>query len=72
MAVARQEASRRCVAALSGLHEAVNGGELASELGRWLAEENVEATRQRVRLLLEHKVYPHPPTDRPAVPWLPI
>jgi uncharacterized repeat protein (TIGR03843 family) len=60
------------VAALSGLHQAVNGGELAGELTRWLTEEEVDATRQRVRLLLEHKVYPHPPTDWPAVPWPPI
>lgn len=60
------------VAALRCLQESMTGGELASELARWLTEDEVEATRNRVDLLLEHQVYPFPPTDWPAVPWPPI
>jgi uncharacterized repeat protein (TIGR03843 family) len=60
------------VAALRCLQKSMTGGELASELARWLTDDEVQATRNRVDLLLEHQVYPFPPTDWPAVPWPPI
>jgi uncharacterized repeat protein (TIGR03843 family) len=60
------------VAGLSRLREALSDGDLTSQLGTWLTADEIDATRQRVRLLLEHRVYPHPPTDWPAVPWPPI
>ena len=60
------------VAALRRLQESLADGELSRELPRWLTDEEVDATRRRVALLLEHKVYPFPPTDWPAVPWPPI
>jgi uncharacterized repeat protein (TIGR03843 family) len=47
-------------------------GELAAELSRWLEPEELDATRARVALLIEHKVHPFPPADWPAVPWPPI
>ena len=50
----------RAAAALQHLSETLaDGGELA-------------ATRNRVDLLIEHKVHPYPPADWPAVPWPPI
>jgi hypothetical protein len=60
------------VQALTGLSEQLSEGELVGELGQWLTEEEVEATKIRVELLLEHKVHPYPPDDWPAVPWPPI
>ena len=59
------------VAALERLRAGLAGGDLRTELDRWLSPAEVEATRQRVELLLEHKVHPFPPEDWPAVPWPP-
>jgi hypothetical protein len=59
------------VAALNGLRESLADGELRAELDRWLSPAEVAATRQRVEMLLEHKVHPFPPEDWPAVPWPP-
>ena len=46
--------------------------DLGSELSVRLTPSEVNATRQRVELLLEHRVHPYPPEDWPAVPWPPI
>jgi uncharacterized repeat protein (TIGR03843 family) len=62
----------QAVPALRRVAESMTSGDLARELDRWLTAAEIEATRQRVDLLLEHKVYPFPPTDWPAVPWPPI
>ncbi|HTW04591.1 MAG TPA: SCO1664 family protein [Streptosporangiaceae bacterium] len=59
------------VAALGRLQAALAEGDLLTELDRWLSPAELEATRQRVELLLEHKVHPFPPDDWPAVPWPP-
>jgi hypothetical protein len=29
-------------------------------------------TRDRIDLLIEHRVHPYPPEDWPAVPWPPV
>jgi uncharacterized repeat protein (TIGR03843 family) len=61
------------VGALRRLQELlVDGCELAAELEPWLTPGEIDATRKRVDLLAEHKVYPFPPTDWPAVPWPPV
>jgi uncharacterized repeat protein (TIGR03843 family) len=60
------------VAALRHLEQSLEEGELARELPNWLTPEEIRATTRRIGLLLEHKVYPFPPTDWPAVPWPPI
>jgi uncharacterized repeat protein (TIGR03843 family) len=62
----------RAVAALRRLHDCLDDGELAAELGRWLTPAEINATSRRIDLLLEHKVHPFPPNDWPAVPWPPI
>jgi uncharacterized repeat protein (TIGR03843 family) len=63
----------RAAAALQHLSETLaDGGELAAELSQWLTGEELQATRDRVELLLEHKVHPYPPADWPAVPWPPF
>jgi hypothetical protein len=59
------------VASLHRLQENLADGELRAELDRWLSPAELEATRQRVEMLLEHKVHPLPPEDWPAVPWPP-
>jgi len=61
----------RALAALGRLRD-VLAAELGTELARWLTPDEVAATRQRIELLLEHKVHPYPPTDWPAVPWPPV
>jgi uncharacterized repeat protein (TIGR03843 family) len=58
--------------ALRRLQQALAGGELVTELGRWLSSTELEATRQRVELLLRHRIHPFPPDDWPAVPWPPV
>jgi uncharacterized repeat protein (TIGR03843 family) len=60
------------VEALRRLQRALTDGDLGAELGKWLSPGEVEATRQRVDLLLEHRVHPFPPDDWPAVPWPPV
>jgi uncharacterized repeat protein (TIGR03843 family) len=60
------------VGALRRLQRALTDGDLGAELGKWLSPGEVEATRQRIDLLLEHRVHPFPPDDWPAVPWPPV
>jgi uncharacterized repeat protein (TIGR03843 family) len=60
------------IEALGLLKQALSGGGLAARLARWLAPDEVEATRQRIELLLKHRVHPYPPEDWPAVPWPPV
>jgi uncharacterized repeat protein (TIGR03843 family) len=63
----------RSVAALQHLAQVLAaGGELAADLAQWLTPDEVQATRNRVELLIEHKVHPYPPADWPAVPWPPV
>ena len=63
---------KRSIDALSGLQNSLAGGKLAAELDCWLTPAELTATRQRVDLLLEHKVHPLPPADWPAIPWPPV
>jgi uncharacterized repeat protein (TIGR03843 family) len=60
------------VGKLHRLQTALDGGPLAEELSRWLTPDEVDATRRRVDLLLEHRVHPYPPEGWPAVPWPPL
>jgi hypothetical protein len=60
------------VAALGRISDALQNGNLISELSQWLTADEVAAFGIRVELLLEHKVHPYPPDDWPAVPWPPI
>ena len=62
---------KTAVQALLRLQHAMAGEELGADLDRWLSPAEVEATRQRVELLLEHRIHPLPPDDWPAVPWPP-
>jgi uncharacterized repeat protein (TIGR03843 family) len=63
---------KTAVGALARLRLALTEGDLSAELGRWLSDAEVQATRDRVELLLEHKIHPFPPEDWPAVPWPPV
>jgi uncharacterized repeat protein (TIGR03843 family) len=63
---------KTAVEALRTLQQALTAGELGDELSQWLSPAEVEATRQRVDLLLEHRIHPFPPEDWPAVPWPPV
>ena len=62
---------KTAVEALLRLQQAMAGDGLGADLERWLSSAEVEATRQRVELLLEHRIHPFPPDDWPAVPWPP-
>ena len=48
------------------------GAELGAELGRLLTRDEIDATRARIEVLLEHRVHPYPPDGWPAVPWPPL
>jgi uncharacterized repeat protein (TIGR03843 family) len=58
--------------ALRNVRQALDSGSLSDEMSEWLSAEEVAATRQRVDLLLQHRVHPFPPEDWPAVPWPPV
>ncbi len=62
----------RSVAALQRLEQCFETGALAADLSGWLTADEVTATRQRLELLLKHRVHPYPPEDWPAVPWPPV
>ena len=61
----------KAVQALHKLETALGDGELAAELSRLLTPDEVNATRRRVELLLQHRVHPYPPEGWPAMPWPP-
>jgi uncharacterized repeat protein (TIGR03843 family) len=49
-----------------------SGAGLAGALEQWLSPAELAATRQRIEVMLKHRVHPYPPEDWPAVPWPPI
>ena len=46
-------------------------GELGERVERLLGAEELEKTMLRVELLLGKPIHPHPPSDRPPLPWPP-
>ena len=56
------------VEALGGLRSRLADG-LADRVSALLSEEEAGALNDRVESLLSAPVHPHPPDDRPAVPW---
>jgi uncharacterized repeat protein (TIGR03843 family) len=67
-----QRLPERCVGALTGLQHQLADGELGTELAALLAADELRATRERVDLLIQHRVHPYPPENWPAVPWPPV
>jgi len=63
---------KRAIEALSRLQDSLSGGKLAADLACWLTPAELTATRNRVDLLLQHRVHPMPPADWPAIPWPPV
>jgi hypothetical protein len=61
----------RAVQALRKLGTALQA-ELGAELSRLLTRDEIDATRDRIEVLLEHRVHPYPPDGWPAVPWPPL
>jgi uncharacterized repeat protein (TIGR03843 family) len=61
----------RAIEALARLQGELESGPLAEELPQRLAGSEIQATRQRVEILLEEGIHPYPPEDWPAVPWPP-
>jgi uncharacterized repeat protein (TIGR03843 family) len=62
----------RSVAALNRLKECFDEEDFGAELAAWLTDDEVQATKDRLELLLKHRVHPYPPEDWPAVPWPPV
>jgi uncharacterized repeat protein (TIGR03843 family) len=62
----------RSLAALRKLEECFESGGLSAGLENWITQDEVTATRERIDLLLKHRVHPYPPEDWPAVPWPPV
>jgi uncharacterized repeat protein (TIGR03843 family) len=67
-----QKLPGRALAALARLNTELASGSLAERLPTLLSEDEVTATRERIELLIEHKVHPYPPENWPAVPWPPV
>jgi uncharacterized repeat protein (TIGR03843 family) len=63
---------KRAIEALTRLQAELADGDLGREMATRLTPDEVDATRQRVDMLLERRVHPYPPEDWPAVPWPPI
>jgi hypothetical protein len=57
----------RLLADLERLHDVLASS--FDPVDRWLAEDEREMLRTRVRTLLEERTYPLPPSRWPAVPW---
>jgi uncharacterized repeat protein (TIGR03843 family) len=62
----------RAIEALQTLQAALDEDGLAAELSSLLAAGEIEATRDRIGMLLRHRVHPYPPDGWPAVPWPPL
>jgi len=62
----------RAMQALSRLQLNMAEGELAADLATLLSPGEVRATRERIDLLIQHRVHPYPPENWPAVPWPPV
>jgi hypothetical protein len=60
------------IEALQRLRRAFGHGGLAARLSGLLTEEEIEAARGRVELMLKHRIHPYPPEDWPAIPWPPL
>ncbi len=56
------------VEALQRLVVALDAG-LCDEVADLLGDAEAEAVARRAHHLLAHPVHPHPPTDRPPIPW---
>jgi hypothetical protein len=67
-----QKLPGRALTALGKLKQELAAGSLAATLPGWLSPAEVAATRERVDLLIEHRVHPYPPENWPAVPWPPV
>jgi hypothetical protein len=67
-----QRLPERCMSALGRLRDELADGELAVELSGLLSTDEMRATRDRVDLLIQHRVHPYPPENWPAVPWPPV
>jgi hypothetical protein len=67
-----QKLPGRALAALARLQAELAGGALATTLEGLLSPPEVDATKSRVDLLIEHRVHPYPPENWPAVPWPPV
>ena len=59
-----------CLVAVNGLLDALDGA-LGDRLAEALDEPTLHALRRRCHDLLGAGVHPHPPEDRPAIPWPP-
>ena len=62
----------RALAALTRLQREMAAGGLAAELASLLSPSEVQATSDRIDLLIQHRVHPYPPENWPAVPWPPV
>ena len=60
------------VAALSAQRVCSTTASWRRQLREWLTDDEITATRIRVRDAAAHRVHPYPPEDWPAVPWPPI
>jgi hypothetical protein len=60
------------LASLAALKAELANGTLAAELSGLISEHEIRATRQRVDMLIRHRIHPYPPENWPAVPWPPV
>jgi uncharacterized repeat protein (TIGR03843 family) len=67
-----QRLPERSVSALNTLRDNLAAGGLADEMSGLLSGDELRATRDRVDLLIQHRVHPYPPENWPAVPWPPV
>ena len=67
-----QKLPERCMSALGRLRAQLANGGLAAELTGLLTGAEVRATRDRIDLLIRHRIHPYPPENWPAVPWPPV
>jgi uncharacterized repeat protein (TIGR03843 family) len=67
-----EELPARALTALAVLKAELASGALADELSGLLSGAEIRATRNRVDMLIKHRIHPYPPENWPAVPWPPV
>jgi uncharacterized repeat protein (TIGR03843 family) len=67
-----KDLTAEAVEGLQRLRRAFAKDGLMSRLSGLLSAGEIAATRDRVELMLKHRIHPYPPDDWPAIPWPPV
>jgi uncharacterized repeat protein (TIGR03843 family) len=67
-----KDLTSEAVESLQTLRKAFARGGFGGQLSGLLSRKEIDATSDRVELMLKHRIHPYPPEDWPAIPWPPL